>query len=141
MGWAYVLPTGLEYHTGDLVTLEHNLAPDETFDVLRGHQHVPPRADAKEFLFFVDEETQGDKTVWKTSHAKIEAQYRLCCSKRNAAGEYMAAAPASDVMEPLSADVPIKFEIVSFRPAQQLAGPGRGRCLSTGTLLRITGRR
>jgi uncharacterized protein (TIGR03435 family) len=128
MSWAYVLPTGLEYHRGELVTLEHNLQPEGAIDV--PDQHVTPRADAKEFLFFVEEETQGDGTLWKTTHERIEAQYHLCCSKRSAAGEYVATAgPAGSpalgaTVEPLSADLPIKFDVVSLRRAQE---PGRGR--------------
>ena len=55
-----------EYHSGELVTLEHNLQPEGAIDV--PDQHVTPRADAKEFLFFVEEETQGDGTLWKTTH-------------------------------------------------------------------------
>ena len=107
--------------TGDAGT-EHGARWD---DGRARDQHVAPREGAKEFLFFVDEETQGDGTAWKTSHEKIEAQYRLCCSQRNATGAYaVAAATASEVMEPLSADLPIKFDVVSLRRAQE---PGRGR--------------
>src|SRR6185437_11708057 len=85
MGWAYVFPTGLEYH-------------------------------------------EGDGTPWKTSHQQIEAEYKLCCSARNAAGEYTpSAADAAQIqasmdalVEPAVATVvPIKFDVVSFRRAQQ----------------------
>src|SRR6185437_893541 len=126
MGWAYVLPTGVEYHEGETVRLEQNIGPNGVQDMV--DQHVPARRDAKEFLFFVEEATQGDGTPWKTSHQQIEAEYKLCSSARNAAGEYTpSAADAAQIqasmdalVEPAVATVvPINFDVVSFRRAQQ----------------------
>ena len=124
VGWAYVLATGVEYHSGELVTLEQNMLPEETIDV--PDQHVAPRADAKEFWFFLDEATQGDGTVWRASHAKVEQQVALCCSKRDKSGAYIAAAAPAGAApeESFSLSVPIKFDVVSFRRADK---PGRGR--------------
>lgn len=124
IGWAYVLPSGLEYHTGNLVTLDSPMLPDQAVDV--PDQHVAPRADAKEFLYFLDEATQGDGTVWHAKHANVERWHALCCARKNAAGEYVAAAGATGTLDPPVLSPPIKFDVVSFKRAEK---PGAGRDL------------
>ncbi|HEX9197925.1 MAG TPA: hypothetical protein VF865_00065 [Acidobacteriaceae bacterium] len=82
LGWAYVLAGGLDFHAGELVTPAGGVAGGNSFPIPA--QNVAPRADAKDFIAFVEEVTLVDGTVSNADHAKITAFYTMCCTGPNA---------------------------------------------------------
>jgi uncharacterized protein (TIGR03435 family) len=134
MGWAYVLPGGLEFHTGEVFTPAGGVATGASFDV--PPQNVNPRRDAKDFIAFVEQTTFVDGTVSNADHAEIAALYTMCCTGANAGKVLMPPEPAiPDRRIPggpsaggaggITAGLrPITFDIVSFRKSEY---QGRGR--------------
>jgi uncharacterized protein (TIGR03435 family) len=133
LGWAYVLPSGLEFHVGETVTPPGGVGAAGSFQM--PPQSVAPRADAKGFLSFVEEVTFADGTVTGTDHAKVTAFYTACCTGANA-GKVIVAPEAprgqqnttgGSLVGAMAATPelkPITFDVISFRKAQQ-RGQGR----------------
>ena len=134
LGWAYVLPGGLEFHAGDVFTPTGGVAAGASFTV--ESQGAAPRPDAKDFIAFVEQTTFANGTVSNASHAEIADFYSKCCTGPNAGKIVMpkelALKERLDIPGGPSANgigvtpnlKPIKFDIVSFRPTER---PGRGR--------------
>jgi uncharacterized protein (TIGR03435 family) len=134
MGWAYVLPSGLEFHAGEVFTPAGGVATGESFQA--PPQAADPRADAKDFIAFVEQTTFADGTISNADHAEIAALYTVCCTGVNAGKVLMPPEPAlRDRKIPggpsaggpggVTAGLkPFTFDIVSFRKS---AGRGPGR--------------
>jgi len=132
VGWAYVLPTGLEFHQSDAITPPGGGILRGWYET--GDLQVAPRADALDFLIFVEQATLKNGMVLNADHAKISAFYRDCCTGPNAGK--VPAEPVSRVQPnmpggavavdwlPTPGLKPINFDVVSFRRAEK---PGRGR--------------
>jgi uncharacterized protein (TIGR03435 family) len=132
IGWAYALPTGLEFHQTDAITPTGGLSQGgwyETQDL-----KVAPRADAVYLVNFVEQVTLKNGKVFNADHAQIAAFYKDCCTGPNAGNEPQI--PQARVQpdmpggalpldwQPTPDLKPIAFDVVSFRRAQQ---PGTGR--------------
>lgn len=133
LGWAYVLPSGLDFHVGELFTPPSGVASGASFQV--EDQGAAPRADAKDVVVFVEQTTFADGTVSNADHAEITAFYTQCCTGPNAGKIVMPKEVAiADRKIPGGTSVsapaitpnlkPITFDIVSFR---KMDHPDRGR--------------
>jgi len=74
MGWAYGLPGGLEFHQGEVVTVQGGGGTAGDFPV--PPQGVPVRPEVKYFLSFVEQVTLKDGTVANADHDQIQAMYK-----------------------------------------------------------------
>ena len=80
MGWAYVFPSGLEYHKGETIVPYNGLLPHGTINLPA--QHANARMESKNFVFFIEEIALADGTIWQADHKKIETYYStVCCSE------------------------------------------------------------
>ncbi|HWB33352.1 MAG TPA: TIGR03435 family protein [Acidobacteriaceae bacterium] len=104
MGWAYVLPTGLEFHVGDTIVPYNEMPPHGTYGL--PEQHATFRPDALGFLYFIEQVAQDNGTNWYADHKQIEAYARQVqahyAAQSNAASNGAAAAAPS-------------FEVASIR--------------------------
>ena len=68
MGWAYVLASGPELHSGAVMNVPKGIQPREVYEV--SAQAVPLRKDAKDVYFYVAAVKFGDGTDWevRTDH-------------------------------------------------------------------------
>jgi uncharacterized protein (TIGR03435 family) len=127
VGWAYALPTGLEFHQSGAITPR-----GVSYDT--GDQQVAPRTDALYLVTFVEQVTLKNGMVLNADHAKISAFYKDCCTGPNAGKEPEDPQPRVQPdmpggalplgQQPTQGLKPITFGVVSFRRA---AKPGSGR--------------
>ena len=115
LGWAYVMPTGLEYHSGESVPVPGGADPPRGNFYVQ-EQGAVPRATAKDFLDFVEEATLADGTVVAADHAQIAAFYKDCCTGAAA----KAAAPEPDVPRPG------QMPVAMARPVPRVNAQGLG---------------
>jgi uncharacterized protein (TIGR03435 family) len=133
VGWAYVLPAGLEYHKSDTIKPQGSaLVHGGWYDT--GDLQVAPRADALDFLIFVEQATLKNGMVLNADHAKIAAFYKDCCTGPNAGR--VPPEPQTRVQPDMPGGAvpldwgptpglkPINFDVVSFRRTEKA---GRGR--------------
>jgi uncharacterized protein (TIGR03435 family) len=133
VGWAYVLPAGLDFHQSELITPPSGIMPAASYQTMA--MEIAPRADAKDLLIFVEQTTLKDGTVSNADHSKIAAFYTSCCSGANKGK--IPPEPMSRVQQDVPGGTlpehfkgvtanlkPITFDVISFRKAE---GPGRGR--------------
>ena len=126
MGWAYGLPGGLEFHQGEVVTVQGGGGTAGDFPV--PPQGVPVRPEVKYFLSFVEQVTLKDGTVANADHDQIQAMY-----KDLSEGKSIATAKAKKDPDPNSTAAqaegagphvtpglkPITFDVVSFRRTER----------------------
>ena len=128
LGWAYVLPSGLEFHQSDAIKSPNGLAGGASFQTAT--QGVPARADAKDFLVFVEQVTLADGTVVNADHTGIAAFYTACCTGANAGkipreppSRVQPNMPGGPLLGPDTSGTPnlkpITFDVVSFRKTEQ----------------------
>jgi uncharacterized protein (TIGR03435 family) len=134
LGWAYVLPGGVEFHAGEVFTPTGGVSAGSSFTV--PSQGAAPRPDAKDFIAFVEQTTFADGVVSNASHDEISDFYNKCCTGPNAGKIVMPkevalkdrlnipGGPAANGLANTPNLRPIKFDIVSFRATER---PGRGR--------------
>ena len=133
LGWAYALPAGLEFHQGEVITPPSGVAAGASFQVTE--QGVAPRADAKDFVAFMEQVTLADGTVANADHAKITAFYTACCTGPNAgkvalpptiprAQQDVPGGAAGTGVAQTPDLKPIEFAVVSFRRTERM-GPSR----------------
>ena len=73
LGWAYVLPTGLEFHASEPIVPYNGLPPHGTYGL---EQRVPERMDATGVMMFMEEVVMlDDGSRYEADHQKIEAEY------------------------------------------------------------------
>jgi uncharacterized protein (TIGR03435 family) len=126
VGWAYVLPTGLEFHQSEAIAPTGGGILRGWYDT--GDLQVAPRADALDFLAFVEQATLKNGMVLNADHAKIAAFYKNCCTGPNAGR--VPAEPQTRVQPDMPGGAvpldwaptpglkPIAFDVVSFRRAK-----------------------
>jgi uncharacterized protein (TIGR03435 family) len=132
VGWAYALPTGLEFHQSEAITPTGGLSQGgwyETEDL-----QVAPRADALYLVTFVEQVTLKNGRMLNADHTRISAFYKDCCTGPNAGNEPQI--PQARVQPDIPGGAlpldweqtqdlkPINFDVVSFRRADK-PGPGR----------------
>jgi beta-lactamase regulating signal transducer with metallopeptidase domain len=136
MGWAYVLPSGLEFDKGETVVPYNGMHPGGTFGI--PEWHVPLRKDATALLIFLEEVTLEHGTRWEADHKQIEAYYRTHSVSRQAMDvAAVQASPSPSQTAPTPTPVPTPtFEVSSVR---QAAPPGPQTTTTAGGARRITG--
>jgi uncharacterized protein (TIGR03435 family) len=132
LGWAYVLPSGLEFHEGELITPKGGVATGGSFKV--ESQNAAPQTDAKDFVAFVEQVTFLDNAVYNADHAQITEFYSACCTaagKAKAAADKDAAAKDQALRDATPGGAAgkglkraenlkaITFDVVSFRRAER----------------------
>ncbi|HEY4378909.1 MAG TPA: TIGR03435 family protein [Acidobacteriaceae bacterium] len=132
VGWAYALPSGLEFHQSDPIKPPFGLEPSGAYPVK--NLDAPARADARDLVVFMEQVTFADKSAHNYDHAKVEAFYKNCCTGANAGrvppipqGRQQPEMPGGALdrgMVLTHGLKPITFDVVSFRRADK---PGRGR--------------
>jgi uncharacterized protein (TIGR03435 family) len=109
MGWAYALPSGVEFGRGETVVPYNGLHPGGTFGV--PEWQVPRRKDATALFLFLEEVALEHGTRWEADHKKIEAQ--------------VLAGRAKHVMDTTLPEM--RFEVATIKPsppnAQMLSAP------------------
>ena len=133
IGWAYAMPTGLEFHQSDMLKVQPGLLAGGTSNPLQGLD-VPPRNDARDFVVFVAQVTFPDNSVYTYDQAKVAAFYKDCCTGANAGrvppvpqGRMQRRMPGGEMATGLIVTTelkPITFDVVSFRRTDK-RGPGR----------------
>ena len=133
VGWAYALPTGLEFHQSEAITpTGGGISQGGWYET--GDQQVAPRADALDLVTFVEQVTLKNGMVLNADHVKISAFYKNCCTGPNAGKEpedpqqkiqpNMPGGALTLDWVPMPGLKPITFDVVSFRRAEK-PGPGR----------------
>ena len=133
IGWAYALPAGLEFHQSEAMTPPGGgILQGGWYET--GDLQVAPRADALDFLTFVEQVTLKNGRVLNADHAKISAFYKDCCTGPNVGK--VPQEPQQKIQPdmpggaltldwvPTPGPKPIAFDVMSFRRAEK-PGPGR----------------
>jgi uncharacterized protein (TIGR03435 family) len=133
VGWAYAMPTGLEFHQSDVLKLQPGLLAGGTSFPLQGLD-VPPRADARDLVVFVAQVTFPDNSVHNYDQAKVAAFFKDCCTGANAGrvppvpqGRVQKGMPGGDIGTGMIVTTelkPITFDVVLFKRTDK---PGAGR--------------
>jgi uncharacterized protein (TIGR03435 family) len=124
VGWAYALPTGLEFHQSDALTPPGGgISQGGAYET--GDLQVAPRANALYLVTFVEQVTLKNGMVLNADHAKISAFYKNCCTGPNAGkmpqpppGRVQPNMPGGALpltWQPTPDLKPITFDVVSFR--------------------------
>jgi uncharacterized protein (TIGR03435 family) len=86
VGWAYVLPAGLDFHESEAMTPPGGgIPPGGAYET--GDLQVQPRAEALDLVVFVEQATLKNGTVLNSDHARISAFYKDCCTGPNAGNQ------------------------------------------------------
>jgi uncharacterized protein (TIGR03435 family) len=141
MGWAYVLPSGLEFVKGETVVPYNGIHSGGTFGI--PEWHVPLRKDATALLIFLEEVALDHGTRWEADHKQIEAYYKSHSGSERAMQEVdgaevgaMQAAPNPSPAAPTPTPVSTPtFDVASVR---QAAPPGP-QTTTAGGVRRISG--
>ena len=74
IGWAYVLPNGLEFHQGEFEIPGDEPEPRGTVRVPAQHVIDISRR-RRTFIYFIESASLSDRTRWQADHKQIEAYY------------------------------------------------------------------
>jgi uncharacterized protein (TIGR03435 family) len=135
VGWAYALPSGLEFHHEETLTPVGGVPRGGLYDT--GDLKVAPRADALDLVAFVEQVTLKNGMVLHADHTKISAYYKSCCTGANAGKQppppqarmqpFMPGGAGTEQSESNPHVKLIAFDIVSFRRVKPDAKPLRLR--------------
>jgi hypothetical protein len=92
VGWAYVLPAGLEFHQSEGITpTGGGILQGGWYET--GDLQVAPRADALDLVTFVEQLTLQNGMMLNADHTKISAFYKDCCTGPNAPPQWPSFTP------------------------------------------------